>query len=107
MLTRLCWRMCMGYSHRHPKCFPTSELSKRAEWAKLVVDSLEKEENSLQQGGTIMTTSDSADRVNLARLQQLHPQWTQQQLADALGRSRSWVKKWLRRFEQAQVSGEP
>ena len=41
-----------------------------------------------------MTLSYDADRTNLSRLLPLHPHWTQQQLADALGRSRAWVKKW-------------
>lgn len=39
-----------------------------------------------------MTTSSYADRVNLFHVQQLHPNWTHQQLADALGRSRQWEK---------------
>lgn len=54
-----------------------------------------------------MTTSYSADRVNLYRLRQLHPDWTQRQFADALGRSRDWVKKCFRRWREARASGEP
>ena len=34
-----------------------------------------------------MTTSYYADRVNVYRLHQLHPDWTQPQLAQATGRS--------------------
>jgi hypothetical protein len=30
-----------------------------------------------------------------------HPDWTQEELATCLGRSRSWVKKWLGRLDQA------
>ena len=54
-----------------------------------------------------MTTSYYADRENLSRLHQLHPDWTQPQLAQALGRSLSWVKKWLRRFREASAQGQP
>src|SRR5437870_5312172 len=53
-----------------------------------------------------MTTSYYADRVNLDRLHHRHPQWSQQQLADALGRSLSWVKKWLSRVRDAQATGQ-
>lgn len=54
-----------------------------------------------------MTTSYYADRVNLYRLRQLHPDWTQRQFADTLGRSRDWVKKCFRRWREARASGEP
>src|SRR5437016_323141 len=47
-----------------------------------------------------MTLSYYADRMNLSRLLHLHPHWTQQQLADALGRWLAWVKKWLKRFRE-------
>src|SRR5690242_81963 len=46
-----------------------------------------------------MTTSYYADRINLYWLRQQHPDWSQQQLADALGRSKSWVQKWQQRFQ--------
>jgi len=54
-----------------------------------------------------MTTSYYADRVNLSCLQRLHPDWTQPQLAQALGRSLGWVKKWLRRFREGRAKREP
>jgi len=41
------------------------------------------------------------DRMRLYRLRCDHPAWTQRQLAEALERSLSWVKKWLRRFREA------
>ena len=41
------------------------------------------------------------DRRRLGSLLGLHPDWTLQDLADAIGRSRSWVKKWLARLRQA------
>jgi transposase InsO family protein len=40
-------------------------------------------------------------RATLRWLVQQHPEWTQQDLADALKMSRSWVSKWLRRLRQA------
>lgn len=36
-----------------------------------------------------------ADRATLRNLAREHPEWTQQDLAEAVGRSLSWVKKWL------------
>ncbi len=42
------------------------------------------------------------DRMQLYRLMQLHPGWSISQLAEVLQRSVSWVKKWRRRFREAQ-----
>lgn len=42
-----------------------------------------------------------ADRATLRSLAREHPEWTQQDLADALGRSLSWIKKWLKRLRDA------
>ncbi len=42
-----------------------------------------------------------ADRALLRRLLDDHPDWTQPQLAAAVGRSLGFVKKWLKRFRQA------
>src|SRR5215467_13798244 len=42
-----------------------------------------------------------AKRAALCWLAQQHPEWTHQDLADALSMSRSWVSKWLRRLRQA------
>jgi transposase InsO family protein len=41
------------------------------------------------------------DRIRLYQLKRDHPEWTQKKLANLLGRSLSWVKKWLRRFRAA------
>ena len=41
------------------------------------------------------------DRQRLRALLDRHPDWTVQDFADALGRSRSWVKKWRKRLAQA------
>ncbi len=42
-----------------------------------------------------------AKRAMLRWLVQQHPEWTHQDLADALAISRSWVNKWLRRQRQS------
>src|SRR5258708_22438921 len=42
-----------------------------------------------------------ADRAMLQRLLQLHPEWTQQELADWIGCSKGWVKKWVKRLREA------
>jgi transcriptional regulator with XRE-family HTH domain len=34
-------------------------------------------------------------------LSRQHPEWSQEELAAAVGRSRSWVAKWLARFKEA------
>ena len=42
-----------------------------------------------------------ADRLHLRTLLTMWPDWTLQDLADALGRSRAWVKKWRKRLAAA------
>ena len=42
-----------------------------------------------------------AKRATLRWLAQQHPEWTHQDLADALSMSRSWVSKWFQRLHQA------
>ncbi len=46
------------------------------------------------------------DRQRLRTLRGLRPDWTLQDLADAIGRSRSWVKKWVARLRHAAPSDE-
>ncbi len=41
-----------------------------------------------------------ADRAMLQQLIQKHPEWTQQELADWIGRSLGWVKKWVKRLRE-------
>ena len=41
------------------------------------------------------------DRTRLRSLLTLRPNWSIQDFADALGRSRAWVKKWRKRLQQA------
>jgi transposase InsO family protein len=41
------------------------------------------------------------DRTRLRSLHHKRPDWTLQDLADAIGRSRAWVKKWLKRLRGA------
>src|SRR5512142_3138293 len=45
-----------------------------------------------------------AKRAALRWLAQQHPEWTHQDLADALAMSRSWVSKWIQRLRQADPS---
>ena len=47
-----------------------------------------------------------AARANLRRLMALHPEWTQQQYATAVGMSVGWVKKWKQRLEEADPADE-
>ena len=47
-----------------------------------------------------------AARGNLRWLLRLHPQWSQRQLAQALGMSRSWVSKWIKRLQSAPPDDE-
>jgi len=54
-----------------------------------------------------VTTSYYADRANLYCLEQLHPDWSHQQLADALERSRDWAKKWRKRLREEVAAGKP
>jgi transposase InsO family protein len=53
-----------------------------------------------------MMLSYYAARANLWYLWHLHPDWTQAQFAAALEASKEWVKKWLKRFREAQATGE-
>src|SRR5438105_11596429 len=45
-------------------------------------------------------------RATLRRLMQLHPEWTKQQYAAAVGMSVGWVKKWKQRLVQADPVDE-
>lgn len=54
-----------------------------------------------------MTTAYSAERANLYRLHQRHPHWSHQHLADTLGRSREWVKKWRKRLREELAAALP
>jgi len=48
-----------------------------------------------------MNTQWVVDRGRLRSLLKLRPDWSLQDFADALGRSRAWVKKWRKRLLQA------
>jgi transposase InsO family protein len=48
-----------------------------------------------------MNTQWLVDRTRLRSLLTLRPNWSIQDFADALGRSRAWVKKWRKRLQQA------
>jgi hypothetical protein len=45
-------------------------------------------------------------RANLRYLMRLHPQWTQPRMAQALGMSVGWVKKWQKRLREAPAADE-
>src|SRR3954447_15333325 len=47
-----------------------------------------------------------ADRCRLRELLRAHPDWTKHQLAQEIGRSLSWVKKWRRRLRDAPPDDE-
>src|SRR5690349_14125116 len=47
---------------------------------------------------SVMTAQWVADRSRLRSLLDLRPDWSLQDFADAIGRSRSWVKKWRKRL---------
>src|SRR6266487_7091132 len=42
-----------------------------------------------------------ADRAMLQQLMQKHPEWTQHELANWIGCSKGWVKKWVKRLREA------
>lgn len=46
------------------------------------------------------------DRAQLRSLGQQHPDWSYRQLAEQTGRSRDWVKKWLKRFKKTDPTDE-
>jgi hypothetical protein len=43
------------------------------------------------------------DRSKLREVWLEHPEWSRQKLADEVGRSKSWIKKWLRRIRSAPL----
>jgi hypothetical protein len=52
-----------------------------------------------------MTISYSAARANVYHVWQQHPDWNHAELAAAVGSSKEWVKKWLKRFRQELAAG--
>src|SRR5258708_13784210 len=61
-----------------------------------------------QTGGSRVTAAHwIAERAARRCLARHHPDWTQEELATCLGRSRSWVKKWLGRLDQAPPDDLP
>ena len=46
------------------------------------------------------------DRARLRQLHQQHPQWKQKRLAQQVGYSSTWVKKWLKRFAEADPDND-
>jgi len=54
-----------------------------------------------------MALSYYAARANLYYLYQHHPDWSHAEFAAALGCSKSWVEKWLKRFREELAAGSP
>src|SRR5436305_9874604 len=54
-----------------------------------------------------MILSYYAARANLYHLWQLHPEWEHAALAAAIGSSKGWVKKWLKRLREELAAGVP
>ena len=54
-----------------------------------------------------MILSYYAARANLYHLWQLHPDWDHAAFAAAIGSSKGWVKKWLKRFREERTAGVP
>jgi transposase InsO family protein len=54
-----------------------------------------------------MQLSYYAARANLYYLRQQHPEWEHSQFAAAVGYSKDWVKKWLKRLEEELAQGKP
>jgi hypothetical protein len=53
-----------------------------------------------------MPLSSYAARATFSALRHQHPDWSQAELAAALGWSKSWVAKWLKRFGEERARGE-
>src|SRR6266550_2509796 len=54
-----------------------------------------------------MTLSFYAARANLSALLHRDPDWSHAQFAAALGYSKAWIKKWLKRLREEQAAGVP
>jgi len=54
-----------------------------------------------------MTTSYYAARANLYYLWKNHPEWSHAQFVAAVGYSKEWVKKWLKRLQEELGEGKP
>jgi Homeodomain-like domain len=66
----------------------------------------QKSKHLLSQGVSVMQISYDAARANLYYLWQQHPDWSHAQFAAALGRSKRWVEKWLKRLREELAAGE-
>jgi hypothetical protein len=95
----------MDEEHRHPVKVATSYPVKSLK--KTVHFSPEGKTSLVEKGVTIMTISYYAARANLYYLWQHHPEWSHPQFAAALGYSKDWVKKWLKRFREELAEAIP
>src|SRR6266487_2831972 len=96
-------RMCMGYAHRQSSevatSWPNSSMVISSSWSGGGRFSVRSFVYTSRKQLT-MSTSYYADRINLYWLMQQHPDWTQQEYALAVNRSKSWVGKWQGRLQQ-------
>jgi hypothetical protein len=46
------------------------------------------------------------DRCKLREVWLDHPEWSKNQLAEAVGRSKAWVKKWLKRLRSCPLEDQ-
>lgn len=46
------------------------------------------------------------DRSKLRAVWLDHPEWSKRQLAEAIGRSKAWVKKWLKRIRSCPLEDQ-
>ena len=103
-----CMTYCMDYAPHDMVLHATSSRSKQAASERWNVrdDRIGADTKSfyrrLKGGSSMLSEADLiAKRAALRWLAKPHPQWTHQDLADALSMSRSWVSKWFQRLHQA------
>ncbi len=91
----------MDYPPRNPRKASTS-YPKQAQ--KKDGTLMSRKKNLFTKEVTVMTLSYYAARANLSHLLQLHPDWSQAELAAALGYSKEWIKKWRKRLREELVN---
>jgi hypothetical protein len=97
----------MVFAPHDPESFPTASPSKQAGRRREAVHLEQKGKWFCFKGVYEMSNEQwIADRALLRRLLDEHPEWTQPQLAAAVGRSLGFVKKWIPRFRQAPAGDQ-
>jgi hypothetical protein len=80
---------CIVYPHRHPGQF--THIVTPVRFGGMLAGKTSK-------GKAAMEEQWLADRNGLRAVWLEHPAWSKRQLAEAIGHSKSWVKKWMRRI---------